>query len=317
MAEMSVEQRGKIEEKTVEQSAFVADADTMEAAYTSPPTSASRSMMFPSWGDLLAMLGIFLTAQLFVRIAVSLMGLENVTPQAMELLTGAQRRAAEFIMGENSFIMTIATLVLTLIFVIIYRHFRGGQARVIRCSIRGFNPTVLLWGLVTLISIAVVMEPIKQFLPQSSVPSGRGLYMILALVFVAPIFEEILCRGIIMESVRSKRGAWAACVISSLIFGIMHIDPQSMINAFVVGLLLGYLYLRTDSIFAPIIIHAINNVLAYLFLLFDWSQTTLFDLVGGGVTYAIIYCVCVALLVASIALMARNITKLDRGDKMK
>ncbi len=295
----------------------VADADTMEATYNPPPTSASRSMMFPSWGDLLSIIGIFLASQLITFFIYHLLGFENITAQQMSLMDEVERRAAEFVMGENTFVWAVISQPLTLLMVIAYRYYRGGKAWVVKCSINGFNPTILLWGIVMLVSIVIVVEPLKQLLPQSPLPTGRGRFMLLSLVFVAPVFEELLCRGVIMEAIRSKRGAWAACVISSLIFGVMHVEPQSILNAFVIGLMFGYLYLKTNSIFAPIMMHSINNVLAYLILLFGFGNSTFVELVGGGTTYIIIYAAAAVMLFMSTVLIARYITRLERVDKLK
>ncbi|MFI3327759.1 MAG: CPBP family intramembrane glutamic endopeptidase [Rikenellaceae bacterium] len=296
----------------------VADADTMEATYNPPPSSASRSMMFPSWGDLLAILGIFLAAQIITSfIYFIVLGFENITAAQMSLMDEMQRRAAEFSMGEKTFVWAIISQPLTLIMVVLYRYYRGGKAWVVKYSINGFNPTVLLWGVLMLLSIVFVVEPLKQLLPETQLPTGRGRFMLLSLVCVAPLFEELLCRGIIMEAIRGKRGAWAACVISSLIFGVIHIEPQSMLNAFVIGLMLGYLYLRTNSIFAPIIMHSINNVLAYLILLFGLGNSTFWELIGNETAYFIAYAVASAMLLLSTISIARYITKLERHDKLK
>ncbi len=300
-----------------EQYIEVADGDTMEATYNPPPPSSSRGLMFPSWGDLLAILGIYLAAQLVTHFIYSMLGFENITAQQMSLMDEPQRRVSEFVMGENAFFWTIISQPLTLILVMVYRAFRGGKAWVIKHSANGLNPTILLWGVIMLVSIAVVVEPLKELLPQSPLPTGRGRFMLLSLVVVAPLFEELLCRGVIMEAVRSKRGAWAACVLSSLIFGVMHVEPQSMLNAFVIGLMLGYLYLRTDSIFAPIIMHSINNILAYLILLFGFGNSTFSEIIGGGAPYFALYGASILVLTLSIMAIVRYITKLERGDKLK
>ncbi len=139
--------------------------------------------------------------------------------------------------------------------------------------------------------------------------------MLIALLVVPPIFEELLCRGVILEAVRRKHGGWIACVVSSLMFGVMHFEPQSVINAFMIGLLLGYLYIRTNSIFAPIIIHFLNNVMAYLYLVFGLSGTTLYSIIGSKTIYSVIYGISVGVVILSIVAISQQVIYLDRKKK--
>ena len=74
---------------------------------------------------------------------------------------------------------------------------------------RGFDPTILLWGVIMLLSLVIVIEPIMVLLPEPPEVVGRGLFLLIAVGVVAPIFEELICRGVILEAVRAKRGAWA------------------------------------------------------------------------------------------------------------
>lgn len=294
---------------------FTEDIESIGATINEPSPSQLRGAKFPTWGDLLAILGIFMIVQLTTLFIFSLMGLTTGTPDGFEELEPTARRIAEFKMGEMIFYWSIISQPLMLISVIAYRLVRGGQRNLIRHSMRGFDPTILLWGLIMILSMEVVLEPLMQQLPPSPIPSGRGLYMLLSLVVVAPLFEEFLCRGVILESIRRRRGAVAGCVISAMIFGIMHFELQSVLNAFVIGVLLGYLYLRTRSIFAPIILHSLNNVLAYFLLIFGLADTSISQLVQNEFVYSIIYVASAIILLISFISISRYITKLDRAEK--
>jgi membrane protease YdiL (CAAX protease family) len=93
---------------------------------------------------------------------------------------------------------------------------------------------------------------------------------ILILSVLGPVTEEICFRygvmGSLLESARWRR--WAIPV-SALLFGVIHMNPPQIIAAFVLGLFLGWLYLRTRSLWLPIICHVVNNtnstVIALLF----------------------------------------------------
>ncbi len=292
--------------------------DSAEIPAETTQNRVSKRGLFPTWGDLLAILGLFLLTQLITRFIFVMLGFEMPTIVDLEGLSHSERRAVEFNVGYNIFLWSAIAQPMILAMVLIYRQIRGGKlwGRV-RCSMRGFDPTILLWGVVMLLSVVVVIEPLMEMLPNGASPTGRGVYMLFALLIIAPIFEELLCRGVIFEAIRAKRGAWAACIISSMIFGLMHFEPQFVLNAFIIGLLLSYIYLRTRSIFAPMILHSINNLFAYVLLIFELSDNSLYDLIGGGMLYNIIYAIAVVVLLISIIAITRYITRLERNEREK
>jgi membrane protease YdiL (CAAX protease family) len=76
---------------------------------------------------------------------------------------------------------------------------------------------------------------------------------------VGPVFEELLFRGLVFGELRKVATVRLALVIQALIFGLYHINPIQGAYAFLIGLLLGYVYYRSSSIVAPMIVHAAIN----------------------------------------------------------
>ncbi|MFA0834905.1 MAG: type II CAAX prenyl endopeptidase Rce1 family protein [Methanobacterium formicicum] len=79
-------------------------------------------------------------------------------------------------------------------------------------------------------------------------------------VIAAPIVEELLFRGVMLHRFTFKWGLKKAILASSLIFGVLHAD---FIGAFIFGLVMCILYIKTGTIIIPIIAHMLNNMLAY------------------------------------------------------
>jgi membrane protease YdiL (CAAX protease family) len=79
---------------------------------------------------------------------------------------------------------------------------------------------------------------------------------------IAPIFEEILFRGLLLTWVRKASGStWLAIAISGLAFGVIHVPQWHLVPALTaLGLVLGYLYARTGSLTLVILFHAIFNL---------------------------------------------------------
>ncbi len=79
-------------------------------------------------------------------------------------------------------------------------------------------------------------------------------------VIIAPIVEEILFRGVILHRFTIKWGVKWAILVSSIIFAFLHTD---IIGAFIFGVVMCILYIKTASILVPVVAHIINNLLAY------------------------------------------------------
>jgi len=90
------------------------------------------------------------------------------------------------------------------------------------------------------------------------------------IVVIAPIVEEFAFRGFLLSRWLRKYGAKKAIVLSSMIFAISHIE---ILGGFVFGVLLSLIYLRTRSLFGPIIVHITNNSIVLLAVVIE-SLTT-------------------------------------------
>lgn len=87
-----------------------------------------------------------------------------------------------------------------------------------------------------------------------------GLLIGLLLVGVLPgVCEEVSNRGILMRGLMSKLGVWRAVLLSSLIFGLMHLNIVQAFFATVLGMFMALAILATRSLWAGIIIHFMNN----------------------------------------------------------
>jgi membrane protease YdiL (CAAX protease family) len=82
-----------------------------------------------------------------------------------------------------------------------------------------------------------------------------------------------------------------AAVVSALIFGAMHGNLVVAIEAFCVGIVLSYLYILKGSLFAPILLHIMNNVVAYVMMSFKYQERTIEDFIGELPIFSVIYVV--------------------------
>lgn len=266
---------------------------------------AKRSK-FPTVGDLFAMLGIFFVAQVVSAFVGLMMGVP------ISDLTSADPE----IIGKFLGITSIITYVLTFTGILAYRHARGGRGTIARFSVRGLNPALLLWGFLFVIATGVVLEPLLNLLPAPPTQAyGAGAWTMLALVVLAPIFEELICRGVVLESLRARYGILIACLVSALFFGVIHFYPQLVVNAFFLGLIFAFLYIRTGSLWIVIILHALNNAIAYLAMVMGYDSFLLADLIADRTIYVLVYIVAAALFAVSGWMGYHTLRELDRQEK--
>jgi membrane protease YdiL (CAAX protease family) len=100
--------------------------------------------------------------------------------------------------------------------------------------------------------------------------SGSLPLRLITLVVIGPIVEEFIFRGILINRAVYWMPKWAAVAVSALIFGAMHGNVIQGLYAFLVGLLLGYIYIKTRNIIAAIAAHMVFN--AYDLLLNALSE---------------------------------------------
>jgi len=98
--------------------------------------------------------------------------------------------------------------------------------------------------------------------------------LVLDVAILAPIIEEVIYRGIFLEYLSQRYGNVKALVLSSGIFAIVHFNLHQSVNAFLLGLILGIIYLRTKSLLHSIIVHMINNGIVVAVMLAFPSQMT-------------------------------------------
>jgi len=131
--------------------------------------------------------------------------------------------------------------------------------------------TVLLLYLVSSDLAAVYFNWLNSFEPfeigSETTFLQYGLIFFSVAVF-APVVEEIIFRGIMIERFGSKYGYKVAVLLSSFFFGVLHMD---IIGAFFFGVVLSVLYLRTRSLLLPFLIHAANNGAVMLLIFFEDS----------------------------------------------
>lgn len=95
-------------------------------------------------------------------------------------------------------------------------------------------------------------------------------------VFIAPASEEFIFRGVILNRFQLVANLPYAILISSFLFGVLH-EPGSIFSAFIFGICMCILYLRTKNILVPIFAHFLNNLIAEILYFVDVNNLIFTD----------------------------------------
>lgn len=123
----------------------------------------------------------------------------------------------------------------------------------------------LLFGIVALLFPAF-NESQPQVNNFTTSASSHPLLVFIGLVVIPPIIEETVFRGFIFPAFAKKWGTVWGAIISSMMFGLAHLQFNVSLYTFLLGLLLCFLYVRLKSIFPGMFFHMLNNYLALMFM---------------------------------------------------
>ncbi|MGE6486886.1 CPBP family intramembrane glutamic endopeptidase [Paenisporosarcina sp. NPDC076898] len=98
-------------------------------------------------------------------------------------------------------------------------------------------------------------------------PTGSTFLLILMMItstLTRPISEEFVFRGLLLNRLIKKTNMWSGILISSLIFASVHMHLEKMIATFLFGVIASLLYLKTKSLFVPILLHIVHNAIVFI-----------------------------------------------------
>lgn len=143
---------------------------------------------------------------------------------------------------------------------------RGG------CAGPGAWLAAVVGGLGTTIAITVASNLLQRVLPmpESFAALFRGLTDVghapviatLTVVVVPAVAEEALFRGYILRGLLGHVRPWTALALTTLLFTVLHMNPWQVPAGVGLGLLCGWVYLRTRSLVLCMVLHGVNNALA-------------------------------------------------------
>lgn len=173
----------------------------------------------------------------------------------------------------------------SVLFVLIY-GFKKAKTKLLNIfPLKFFNPLIILPLITFFVGAHVLLDEVNiivnKYLPapvwfwelfNQIFESDYGwLGAFLKVAVIAPIVEELIFRGIILQGFRKNYNAFVSVFISALLFALFHLNPWQFPATFVLGLLLGFIMVRTNNILLAILGHSINNFLVLITITY-WNE---------------------------------------------
>jgi len=156
--------------------------------------------------------------------------------------------------------------------------------------------------------------------------SVSGIWPLLVNIFVVAVVpavgEEVLFRGVLQNIfIRWTKNTFLGVLITSLAFALLHFQFLSVLPRFVLGMVLGYIFVWTRSLWMPIIAHFVNNAFAvvYYYFMYNGSLGDRLENMGkpyNDPAYAFLSAVIILILLFVIRIIMKDKKSQIRSEKI-
>lgn len=258
-------------------------------------------------GLIAALLAIYYVTTMIVE---TIIGLAAVFPSLMQQMAGGSMPDVALLTEEliralgvyMPLILFVSIAITVPIYYLIYRNrkqelltfvsFRGlGAVGIPVLVIFGVSLNFLIEWLLSIASQLTFLAPLFERYENLAnlITGGDFIPSLLTVGILGPIFEEILFRGLIFGELRKIMKVRIALVIQAVLFGVMHFNVIQSSYAIIIGLLLGFVYYRSNSIIAPMIVHITINASSVILTQFltgaDVDQWTVVIVAAGALLF--------------------------------
>ena len=126
------------------------------------------------------------------------------------------------------------------------------------------------------VSLITALSQIIGEVPETDLIKNINVGTFFSICILAPIVEELFFRGVVERILlKLKTSPWVGIIASAMLFTMIHEFPYQAIGAFIGGVIYGWVYYKTKSIYLTFSMHAVNNIIFFIGFSLD-------DGVGGS-----------------------------------
>jgi len=253
-----------------------------------------------------------------MQLIVSFVFMTVVTVSMMSSGNADMTSLESDLMGYTT-IITLLSNALSLIFILLFFRIRKkklfAEVQLHKCSVKQIL-AVGLFGISFSYFSGWLIEiiPFPESMMDSFIAShdmlsmGNPFVNFISVAILAPIVEEVFFRGLIYTRLKAGMNMVVATILSAIMFGVMHGEIIWILYAFVVGIMLVWVFETTNSLLPCIVIHIANNSLSQL--------TENMPDNSVGMEYVILTVSLVVLVISTIWMIKISVRK-DSGQMME
>jgi membrane protease YdiL (CAAX protease family) len=245
--------------------------------------SSPLAKRFPTIANSVGWIGMYFGFQIAFTIVTLIVAAVADSTLRDDILSGDPQRTQDALQGGSVPLLAALVLAGLASLLIIGLQLRKQQRH---RQIGVFTPSRWTWGRTTAAAIGLSIATLAlnalyaQLVLQSKDSqaqttaivkglSGTGAKIIgfIAIVVIGPIVEEMLFRGYLQTALSRRMKPWLAIVVASCAFAAIHLQPAAFPMLALVGGVFGFLYYRTGSLRVSMVLHMLNNGLAFAALL--------------------------------------------------
>ncbi|MFI3314678.1 MAG: CPBP family intramembrane glutamic endopeptidase [Rikenellaceae bacterium] len=164
------------------------------------------------------------------------------------------------------------------------------------------SPINIIYGIIFISAINIVIEPIIMLFPEEIaklelLTLNIDIFTVITVTILAPLLEEMIFRGVIFNDINRHLSTFTAILISSFIFGAIHLNIVQLIGGSLGAVAICYVYLTTGSLWGAIVIHFFQNSASLISNHFFGDYDTLQQLINNQPFYYLIYGVSMVIVV--------------------
>lgn len=186
------------------------------------------------------------------------------------VMTALDTQTSTWMIIASTFGLTVAGIGSIWLVMIVWRKrtwrelgFRPLTSRWIRISL-WLSIGLMILRVIIGTLIAVNFPSLAEGLEEMLFSPDNGLLTTIAIIIltaiIVPIWEELFFRGFLYKWSRNRLGIWMGISLNAVLFGLVHVIPLQVFLAAVMGFALAWVYERSNSLWAPILMHMFNNL---------------------------------------------------------
>lgn len=208
-------------------------------------------------------------------------------------LTGGLDALTEY---DSLYFYSTKIIAQILIFYWAYKRIRENDFFSLRDELSRSLNSNLLWGILGGLALIFLMEPIEQLVPATSFLqvyfsklTGNKFSSFLYVVLLSPILNELIFRAIILRGFLKNYKPGIAILGTAVLFSAFHLSLLQAVISFILSLFIGFVYWQTRSLLLCIILHILNNAVAYVIIIFAGQIESLYSLIPNTKLYLLFY----------------------------